>query len=168
MNIRIEDIPLIYLFGGAATFFTSRLIGRLADRHGKIRVYRVVAACSLLPLLVITHLWPVPLWLMICWSTLFFILVPGRMVPAMAVVTSAVQPRLRGTFLSMNGAVQQLASGVASWLGGVMIAVDASGRVSGYNHVGWLAAAATLLAIVFVGRIRMHTGAAPAVVTPVE
>jgi hypothetical protein len=39
-NIRQEDIPLIYLFGGCATFFTSRLIGRLADRHGKIRVYR--------------------------------------------------------------------------------------------------------------------------------
>jgi predicted MFS family arabinose efflux permease len=38
-----EDLPLIYLFGGTATFFTSRLIGRLADRHGKVRVYRLVA-----------------------------------------------------------------------------------------------------------------------------
>jgi predicted MFS family arabinose efflux permease len=163
VNIRLEDIPLIYLFGGCATFFTSRLIGRLADRHGKIRVYRIVAFASLLPLLVITNLWPVPLWLLIVWSTVFFILVPGRMVPAMAVVTSAAQPRLRGTFLSMNGAVQQLASGIASWLGGVMIAADASGRVVGYNHVGWLAAVATVLAIAFVGRIDMHTGAPPAV-----
>ena len=168
VNIHIADIPLIYLFGGTATFFTSRLIGRLADRYGKIRVYRGVAFCSLLPLLVITHLSPVPLWLMIVWSTVFFILVPGRMVPAMAVVTSAVRPRLRGTFMSMNGAVQQLASGFASWLGGAMIAVDASGRVSGYNHVGWLAAVATLAAIGFVGRIQMHTGAAPAVVTSTE
>jgi hypothetical protein len=41
-----------------------------------------------------------------------------------------------------------------------MIAVGRHGRVSGYNHVGWLAAAATLLAIAFVGRIRMHTGRA--------
>ncbi|MBK8759793.1 MAG: MFS transporter [Sulfuritalea sp.] len=165
-NIRLDDIPLIYLFGGTATFFTSRLIGRLADRHGKIRVYRAVAFASLLPLLVITHLWPVPLWLAIVWSTVFFILVPGRMVPAMAVVTSAAQPRLRGTFMSMNGAVQQLASGVASWLGGAMIAADATGRVVGYNHVGWLAAAATLLAIAYVGRIRMHTGPPP-VVAPI-
>ncbi len=160
-GIRLEDIPLIYLFGGGATFFTSRLIGRMADRHGKIRVYRLVAVASLVPLLAITHLWPVPLWLMIVWTTVFFILVPGRMVPAMAVVTSAAQPRLRGTFMSMNGAVQQLASGAASWLGGIMIAADASGRVVGYNHVGWLAAAATLLAIAFVGRIRMHSGVPP-------
>jgi predicted MFS family arabinose efflux permease len=159
VEIRQEDIPLIYLFGGCATFFTSRLVGRLADAHGKIRVYRWVAACSLVPLFVQTHLWPVPLWVMIFWSTLFFILVPGRMVPAMAIVTSAVQPRLRGTFLSMNGAVQQLASGCASYLGGAMIAADASGRIVGYDRVGWLAIGATLAAMAFVGRIDMHMGA---------
>ncbi|MDZ4254998.1 MAG: MFS transporter [Sulfuritalea sp.] len=162
VGIRQEDIPLIYLFGGTATFFTSRLVGRLADAHGKIRVYRWMALCSMLPLLVQTHLGPVPLWLMIVWSTLFFIFVPGRMVPAMAIVTSAVQPRLRGTFLSMNGAVQQLASGSASWLGGAMIAADASGRIVGYGNVGWLAIGATVIAMAFVGQIHLHTGQPPA------
>jgi predicted MFS family arabinose efflux permease len=141
VEIRQEDIPLIYLFGGCATFFTSRLVGRLADAHGKIRVYRWIALCSLVPLFVQTHLWPVPLWVMIFWSTVFFIFVPGRMVPAMAIVTSAVQPRLRGTFLSMNGAVQQLASGVASYLGGAMIAADASGASSATTGwAGWRSA----------------------------
>jgi predicted MFS family arabinose efflux permease len=159
VGIRQEDIPLIYLFGGCATFFTSRLVGRLADIHGKIRVYRVMALCSMAPLLVQTHLMPVPLWLMIVCSTVFFIFVPGRMVPAMAIVTSAVQPRLRGTFLSMNGAVQQLASGGASYLGGAMIAVDVSGRIVGYDMVGYLAVAATFVAMAFVGQIKMHTGA---------
>lgn len=158
VGIRQEDIPLIYLAGGCATFFTSRLVGRLADAHGKIRIYRLMALCSMVPLLVQTHLMPVPLWMMIFWSTVFFIFVPGRMVPAMAIVTSAVQPRLRGTFLSMNGAVQQLASGGASYIGGAMIAADASGRIVGYDRVGYLAIAATLAAIAFAGEIRMHTG----------
>ena len=161
VEIRQQDIPLIYLFGGCATFFTSRLVGRLADAHGKIRVYRWIALCSLVPLFVQTHLWPVPLWVMIFWSTVFFIFVPGRMVPAMAIVTSAVQPRLRGTFLSMNGAVQQLASGVASYLGGAMIAADATGRIVGYDRVGYLAMGATLAAMAFVGQIDMHTGKPP-------
>ncbi|MDK9702779.1 MAG: MFS transporter [Sulfuritalea sp.] len=159
IRIRQEDIPLIYLAGGCATFFTSRLIGRLADARGKIRVYRWMALCSMVPLFAQTHLGPVPLWLMLIWSTLFFIFVPGRMVPVMAIVTSAVQPRLRGTFLSMNGAVQQLASGAASYIGGVMISVDAAGRIVGYGNVGWLAIGATLTAMAFVGQIRMHTGA---------
>ena len=162
VHIRQEDIPLIYLFGGCATFFTSRLVGRLADAHGKIRVYRWMALCSMVPLFVQTHLIPVPLWLMIICSTVFFIFVPGRMVPAMAIVTSAVQPRLRGTFLSMNGAVQQLAAGAASYIGGSMITSDASGQIVGYGMVGYLAIAATLVAMAFVGQIRMYTGATPA------
>lgn len=160
VGIRQQDIPLIYLVGGCATFFSSRLVGRLADAHGKIRIYRLMALCSIVPLFVQTHLVPVPLWVMIVCSTVFFVFVPGRMVPAMAIVTSAVQPRLRGTFLSMNGAIQQLASGGASYLGGAMIAADASGRIVGYDMVGYLAIAATLTAMAFVGQIQMHTGPA--------
>jgi len=156
VGIRQEDLYLIYLAGGTATFFTSRLIGRLADRRGKVRVYRIVAALALAPLLIQTHLGPIPLWLMIVVSTLFFILVPGRMVPAMAIVTSAAQPRLRGTFLSLTGATQQLASGIAAWIGGLIIAQDAAGHIVHYNVVGYLAAAAALLAIALAGRIRMQ------------
>jgi predicted MFS family arabinose efflux permease len=167
VGIRQQDIPLIYLVGGCATFFTSRLVGRLADAHGKIRVYRWMALCSMVPLFVQTHLVPVPLWVMIVCSTVFFVFVPGRMVPAMAIVTSAVQPRLRGTFLSMNGAVQQLSSGTASYIAGAMIAVDASGHIVGYGAVGYLAIAATLIAMVFVGQIQMHTGT-PATMTPIR
>lgn len=160
VEIAQEHIPLIYLAGGSATFFTAHLIGRFADTHGKVRAYRLIALCSLVPLFVQTHLGPVPLWVLIFISTIFFIFVPGRMVPAMAIVTSAVQPRLRGTFLSMTGAVQQLAAGTAAYVGGLIIAQDAAGHIVRYNWVGYLAIAATLVAIGFVGRIRMHTGSA--------
>jgi predicted MFS family arabinose efflux permease len=156
VGIRQEDIPLIYLVGGVASFLTARRIGRLADRHGKMRVYRVVAFCSLLPLFLQTHLPPVPLWLMIVCSTLFFVFVPGRMVPVMAIVTSTAQPRLRGTFLSMNSAVQSFASGISAWLGGALIGMDAQGQVVGYGMVGWLAMGATLAAMFYVGRLRIH------------
>lgn len=157
VGIRQEDLYLIYLAGGCATFFTSRLIGRLADRHGKVRVYRIVALCSMAPLIIQTHLVPVPLWLMIVVSTIFFIFVPGRMVPAMAIVTSAVQSRLRGTFLSMSGATQQLASGAASFIGGLIIAQDAAGHIVRYDWVGWLAVAATLLAMAVAGQIKVKS-----------
>lgn len=156
VGIRPQDLYLLYLAGGSATFFTSRLIGRLADRHGKVRVYRIVALLAMAPLLIQTHLPPVPLWLMILVATLFFILVPGRMVPAMAIVASAAQPRLRGTFLSIVGATQQLAAGLAAWAGGLVIAQDAAGRIVRYDLTGWLAAAVALVAIALAGRIRLH------------
>ena len=156
VGIRQEDIPLIYLAGGCATFFTSRFIGRLADRRGKVRVYRLIALCSMLPLLLQTHLPPIPLWAMVVASTVFFVFVPGRMVPAMAIVTSAVEPRLRGTFLSISGATQQLASGAAAWIGGMVIAQDAAGQIVRYGWVGFMAVGATLLAMALAGRFRVH------------
>jgi len=153
VGIRQEDIPYLYLAGGCATFFTARWIGRLADSRGKVPTYRRVALLSLAPLLVMTHLPPVPLWAMIVCATVFFVLVPGRMVPALAIVTSAAAPRLRGTFLAISSSVQQLFSGLAAYAGGAMIAVGADRQVSGYGHVGLLAAATTLLAMAYVGRI---------------
>ena len=153
-----DDIPLIYLVGGAATFATSRLIGHLADKFGKVKMYRIVALGSIAPLLIQTHLPPAPLWLVVCATTLFFILVSGRMTPAMAIVTSAVEPRLRGTFLSMNGAIQQLASGAAAYVGGTLISSAASGRIAGYGEVGYLAVFATGVAVYFVGTLRLYGG----------
>lgn len=155
VGIRQEDIPYIYLAGGCATFFTSRWIGRLADVHGKVCLYRWVALLSLIPLYVQTHLPPVPLWLMLICTTGFFILVPGRMVPVMAIMTSAVQPRLRGTFMAINASVLNLCSGLAAYLAGALMTLDESGRLVGYGNVGLLAMGVTLLAMVMVGAIRL-------------
>jgi predicted MFS family arabinose efflux permease len=152
------DVPetslwLIYLAGGAATLFTSRLVGVWADRYGKPRVYRWVALAAMAPILVTTHLVPVPFWLVLINSTLFFVLVSGRMVPGMALVTSSAAPSMRGAFMSVNAAVQQVSSGLASLVAGLIIGHTATGKVTGYNWVGYLAVAAGLAAIAIVGRM---------------
>ena len=121
-NVGIDNsyISLIYLCGGIATLMSSRLIGHLADRYGKVRIFRVLAFIGLIPLLVTTNLMPVPLWVVLMNSTAFFILVSGRMIPAMAIVSQVVDAKIRGTFMSLVGSVQMLASGLASVAAGVV------------------------------------------------
>lgn len=147
-------LPLMYFLGGSCTIFTSRWFGRLADHHGKARVYRILAVASIVPMLAITHLPAAPLWLALAISTLFFILVTGRMVPGMAMVTSAADPRLRGAFMSMNSSVTQLASGVASLLAGMIVVQEAGGRLERFDIAGYVAVAATLCAAAFAARVR--------------
>lgn len=167
VGISLHDIPLVYLAGGAATLVTARLIGYWADLHGKIEVYRIVAAAALLPLLVVTQIGVVPLWLWLICTTTFFVLVSGRMIPAMAIITSAAQPNLRGTFMSLNATTQAFAMGLATTLSGFIITQDASGRIVDYETVGYVAMAANALAIWFVARIAMHDPHAVALdVTP--
>lgn len=156
VGIAQQDIPLVYLAGGAATLLSAPIIGRLADRHGKVEVYRWVALASTVPLLLVTQVGVVPLWAWIIGTTIFFVLVSGRMIPAMAIINSTVQPRLRGTFMSLNGTVQSLAMGLATTLAGFIIHIDAAGQMVDYAQVGYVAIAANLLAIAFVSGLVMH------------
>ena len=162
VGIAQQSIPIIYLAGGAATLFTARLIGHTADKHGKVEIYRAVALATLVPLLLVTHLGVVPLWAWVCCTTVFFVLVSGRMIPAMAIITSAAQPNLRGTFMSLNGTVQSLAMGLATTLAGFITSLDSAGRIVGYRNVGYVAMFANLVAVVFVSRIVLHDRTAAA------
>ncbi|HTN48065.1 MAG TPA: MFS transporter [Burkholderiaceae bacterium] len=149
-----RDLPWIYLVGGMATFFTARWIGRWADRAGKRRAYRKIAWVSLIPLVAITHAPILPLAAVLLLTTLFFVFVSGRMVPAMAIVTSAARPGARGAFMALNSAVLQIGSGVAATLSGAIVQRSASGALMNYNWVGYVAVAATLIAIAWVGTVR--------------
>ncbi|MDO8292393.1 MAG: MFS transporter [Gallionella sp.] len=156
VGISQHDIPYIYLAGGAATLITARLIGHWADLRGKVKIYRMVAAAALLPLFVVTQIGIVPLWLWLICTTTFFILVSGRMIPAMAIVTSAAQPQLRGTFMSLNATMQSFAMGLATTLAGFIITQNSAGQIVGYETVGYVAMTANVLAIMFIARIVMH------------
>jgi predicted MFS family arabinose efflux permease len=87
-------------------------------------------------------------------TTLFFILVPGRMVPAMAVVTSAARPGARGAFMTLNSAVMQVGSGLAATVTGAIVERSPGGALTHYNWVGYLAVTATVAAIFWVGTVR--------------
>jgi predicted MFS family arabinose efflux permease len=154
VGIAESQIPLMYLAGGTTTFFTSRWIGRQVDLRGKLRVYRWVALGSLLPLMAMTHLPPAPLWVAILVGVLFMSLISGRLVPTMAMVNAAAAPGLRGSFLSLSGAVQQAASGCAALTAGVIIGHGPGGELTRYGWMGVLGVALTLLAVAWAGRLR--------------
>ena len=155
VGVREVDLSYIYFAGGLATLFTAPLIGWLADRYGKKRLFTILAFISLIPLVVMTHLPSVPLAGAVAVSVLFFVFVPGRFGPAMALITGSVAPRLRGSFMSFNGAVQQLGAGAASLAAGLVIGRGSNGALTGFDWAGWCAVAATLVAVVLALRIRV-------------
>lgn len=158
-NVGISNsyISLIYLCGGVATLMSSRFIGHMSDKYGKVTVFRVLAIVSLVPLLVTTNLLVTPLWIVLINSTAFFILVSGRMIPAMAMVSQVVENKIRGTFMSLVGSVQMLSSGIASVLAGWIVTIGPDGMMQHYNLVGYGAAICGLLTFWLVGYIHSDT-----------
>lgn len=148
-------LKFVYLCGGAATFFTTGLFGRLTDRHDKLHVLAGVSALAIATALVLTHLGPAHVAIVLVVTSVFFVCMSGRFTPAMAMVSNAVEPRYRGGFMSVNSAVQQAAGGCANIIAGSLITRDAvTGRLLGYPRVGWIAVAAFALTVVLAWRLR--------------
>lgn len=154
-----EQIPLIYLVGGACTVVSSPMVGRLVDRFGRKPVFYTMATLSLIPILLTTHLWPSPLALVLSVSGMFFIFISGRMIPANTMLTTVVRPENRGGFMSLNASVMSLANGGAALLAGAIVSQQAPGEpLEGFGTVGLVAAGFTLVAIFMAYRMTESSG----------
>jgi len=157
-----SDLGLMYLCGGIATLVTTSLCGRLADRFGKLLVFRVLALLAMVPVVLITNLSRSPVVVGLLFTTLYMVLASGRMVPAMALVTSSARPAYRGSFMSVNASVQQFAVGLAAVVAGLIIRQpEKDGPLENYPLVGLVACAMSVVGIVLVGYVRPAAGTVP-------
>jgi predicted MFS family arabinose efflux permease len=152
-----DQLSLMYIAGGALTLLTAKPIGKLADKYGKLVVFRTIIPLSSIMLIVITHLSVVPVYVTVAVFGALMVFNVGRMIAAMAMITSSVDPRLRGGFMSANSCVQHIACGIAAYLGSVVIKGSTKEHIVGFGTVGFIAAGFTLLSIWLVGRLRVFS-----------
>jgi DHA1 family inner membrane transport protein len=164
-NIGLSDekeLPLVYVVGGVLTLISSPIIGKLADRHGKLFMFRIIAPLSALMLVVITHLPPAHMFIAIAAVGALMICNTGRMIAAMAMITGSVEPRLRGGFMSANASMMHIACGIGSYLAGLIIVQQSeTSPLENYGLVGWIGCATTLVSVWLAGRVRIIDAAAP-------
>ena len=151
-----HEIPWLYFCGGVITLFSGRWVGGVTDRLGKRQTFQRAVLFSILPMFAITLIEPVPLPLVLLITTTLFFAMNARMSPGMALLTSAANPKFRGTFMSLNGAVQSFAMGVAAWVGGLLLHSEPSGQVTHYWLCAVVASCASLLAYHLAKRVSMH------------
>ncbi|HEX3727938.1 MAG TPA: MFS transporter [Pirellulales bacterium] len=149
-----SELPIIFVVAGALTLFTAPVVGRLSDRYGKLRLFRILAPMSAAIMVLVTNL-PAASWLIAIGATSGLMVVnSGRMIPAMAMVTSSVAPQRRGGFMSANSSVQHMAAGLGAFLAGQIIHESADGRLEHFEIVGVLGAMVTLVSLWLAGRLR--------------
>jgi MFS transporter, DHA1 family, inner membrane transport protein len=150
-----NQLSLIYLVSGFFTFFSSPLIGKFTDKLGKKQVYIFFALLILPMILLITNLPRLPVPLVLGITSVFFIIIGGRVIPATATATSAVEPQQRGSFMAFNASVQQLGSGIAAFLAGaIVVKNEATGLYENFNYVGYVAVAINVVSIFVILRIK--------------
>lgn len=141
------DLPWIYFLGGFASFFTLPLIGKLSDIFGRFRVFSFFIFFSCIPIALVTNMARIDIKIALAVTTVFMISMGGRIIPSMAMITSTVLPQSRGGFMSINSSLQQIGSGMASYIAGMIVVKTASGSLQNYNYVGYFAIFFSLLCV---------------------
>jgi len=151
-----EQIPYVYLTGGICTLISARLIGHWSDRAGKAYAFRRLALLMPLPLLAMTLSADLPMLGVLLVSSMLFVVMSGRMIPGMALIGAAADPRRRGSFMTLNSAVQSLAMGLAALVGGQILGRDGNGHLTHYWIAALLGGGASLLSFVLASKLRLH------------
>ena len=151
-----EQIPYVYLTGGICTLISARLIGHWSDRAGKAYAFRRLALLMPLPLLAMTLSADLPMVGVLLVSSALFVVMSGRMIPGMALIGAAADPRRRGSFMTLNSAVQSLAMGLAALVGGQILGRDGNGHLTHYWIAALLGGGASLLSFLLASKLRLH------------
>jgi DHA1 family inner membrane transport protein len=160
-NIGFTEMELtyIYLVGGIITLFSGPYIGRLADKYGHKKLFMILSSLSIIPLLLVTHLPAVGIPLALVVTSLFFMLISGRIIPSTTMVVSGVETRYRAGFMSVNTAMQQFAAGIAAIISGSLVTEIATSipdvkAIVGYPLIGYFAVALTLVSMFLASMVQ--------------
>ena len=133
---------------------TTPLTGRLVDRFGGLSVFRGIVPLSATMMLILTHLPAIGIAGAAPAAALLMASNSGRMVTAMSLITASIEPRRRGSFMSVNSSVQHVASGLGTMLAGLIVEGGAGEPLRHFGTVGSLAAVATIASLWVAARIR--------------
>ena len=108
---------------------------------------------SVIPLFFITNMPPLNFYLVLAIFGFWFTFSTGRNIPAQAMISTVVNPEERGRFMSLNSSFQQLFTGMASIIAGLIVYDDPSGRIHNYHLVGYLSVFIVLCMLVIGNKL---------------
>ena len=146
-----DQTQYIYIVGGIITLFTGPLFGRLADKFGKLKIFIISGLISLIPIFLLTNMPAIPFYYVLIVTGFWFMIANGRGVASSALISNVVPPESRGSFMSFNSSMQQLFTGIASTVAGLIIVTEKnSNKLIHYNWVGYLSLLIILICV-FIG-----------------
>lgn len=153
IGINVHDLKYMYLIGGACTIVSARLIGKFTDRLGALKLYIFLALASAIPVYLYSHTGPISFVLYLILSAFFMMIVSGRMIPCMTLISMVPEERERGSFMSLTNSIRSIGSASATFLAGLMISEGSSGELVGFDHVGLLSIALMFITIVIIMKV---------------
>lgn len=155
-NVGVPEkrLLIVFLAAGLMTFFGAPAVGALADRFGKLRIFRMFAVISACLILVVTNLPVVPLAAAAALVGMLMVSNTGRMAASMSMITASVPSRFRGGLISANSAVQHVSAGLGAYAGGLILHQEKNGPLHNFGIVGLMSLASALISLWIAGHVK--------------
>jgi predicted MFS family arabinose efflux permease len=154
LHVTAGQLPILFMVAGIASLIIMPLVGRLSDKIDKFVLFTIAAVWMMIIVVIYTNLVPVPLWVVILLNILMMIGIMSRMVPAMALTSALPKMQDRGAFMSINSSLQQIAGGVAAFVGGLIVTQkDTHSPLAHYNTLGYVIVVIIIVNIIMVYRV---------------
>lgn len=160
-NVGVTEtiLPIVFIVAGIGGLVTGPVIGKMSDKLGTYRMFAVGTLLAAVMVLIITHLGITPLWKVLIINTTMYAAVFARFIPSQALVSAVPDMKDRGAFMSINSSVQQMGGGIASAIGGWIIAQDTAGRLVNYDVLGFVTIGAFVVCLVLMQYVSRYVTA---------
>ena len=145
-----NHLAWVYMAAGTFTLLGTNVIGRLADRFPRLLLFRLLGGGAMVMAIVISNFTSLPLYGAALMVSAFMVCAAGRMVPAQAMMLGAAAPAVRGAFMSLNTAIQHLATGLAPVIAGAIL----NKNTDGFWIVGVVSAVTAGVSLLVAGRLK--------------
>ncbi len=128
------QLGLLYLIGGAISFMTMRMAGKITDRVGPARTAALTTSLFVL-VLIVGFVQPVTSLPVLAIFVAFMVTSSSRFVAMSALSSRVPGPAERARYMSVQSCVQHMASAIGAMLGSALLASQPDGALIGMERV---------------------------------
>lgn len=155
-NIKLTNaqLPLLFMITGVSTFIVMPLVGRIADRIDKFRLFMGATVWMSIMVVIYTHLSATPLWITAALNILLMVGIMSRMIPSQALITGLPEMADRGAFMSISASLQQIAGGIAAAVAGlIVVQTDKTSPIQHYDTLGYIMIGISVICVYMLYRV---------------
>lgn len=162
LHITEAQLPLLFMMAGIGSLIVMPIIGRLSDSMDKFTLFAFASFFLMAVVVYYTNLTPAPFWIVTLVNVLMMVGVMSRMVPSMALTSALPNLQDRGAFMSINSSLQQMAGGVAAFIGGLIVVQKNNySPLERYDILGYVIVGISLVCLFMVYRVSKLVKAKP-------
>jgi predicted MFS family arabinose efflux permease len=139
LHVSYKQLPSLFMASGIAALIIMPLVGKLSDKIDKVKIFTVAAISMMIIIVVYTNLKPIPFAFIVMLNIVMMTAIMSRVVPASALVSALPKMQDRGAFMSINSSLQQIAGGIAAYIGGrIVVQETKTSPLEHYDTLGYV------------------------------